>query len=175
MWIKNRFVSFNANKNWKHVSCFNWTWDLWIWNMLTEHATTLMHLSEWKFTKNWFNLFTFKRHLNKNVKPTIKNMYLEYEWKCCYCWKTTILFKSDCNDIKDLATIEHIIPRSKWWSNEWSNLALCCQWCNNTKWDQFIEKTQLQLNVAVKVKPTHNWILWWISKELAMKLNLVLT
>lgn len=50
-------------------------------------------------------------------------------FRCQYCWKNW----------KDVSLeVDHIIPKSKWWTDEFENLITCCRECNIGKWDEII-------------------------------------
>lgn len=50
-------------------------------------------------------------------------------FRCQYCWKNW----------KDVSLeVDHIIPKSKWWTDEFDNLITCCRECNIGKWDEFV-------------------------------------
>lgn len=53
-------------------------------------------------------------------------------FRCQYCWKNG----------KDVSLeVDHIIPKSKWWTDEFDNLITCCRECNIGKWDEIIWTT----------------------------------
>lgn len=50
-------------------------------------------------------------------------------FRCQYCWKNG----------KDVSLeIDHIIPKSKWWTDDFNNLITCCRECNIWKWKDII-------------------------------------
>jgi 5-methylcytosine-specific restriction endonuclease McrA len=61
-------------------------------------------------------------------------------WKCCWCGVKT----TDLRKVRHASTIEHVLPKSLGGSNEWENLAMSCEKCNNARGnmsaDEFIEK-----------------------------------
>ena len=50
-------------------------------------------------------------------------------WKCCFCGCDT----TDERKKKHSSTIEHVKPKSLGGSNEWDNLAMSCDRCNNKR------------------------------------------
>ena len=57
-------------------------------------------------------------------------LYQEADGICCYCGRRTYLAVCSGQPRGLLATIEHIIPRSKGGTSEWNNVALACLGCN---------------------------------------------
>ena len=50
-------------------------------------------------------------------------------FRCQYCWKNG----------KDVSLeIDHIIPKSKWWTDDYNNLITCCRECNSWKWNDIV-------------------------------------
>lgn len=50
-------------------------------------------------------------------------------FRCQYCWKNW----------KDVSLeVDHIIPKSKWWTDDFDNLITCCRECNIWKWDHIV-------------------------------------
>lgn len=55
-------------------------------------------------------------------------------------------------------TIDHVIPRSRGGSDDWSNKVACCFPCNQLKGDQTLEELQWDLGMNI-MKPCHDQIL----------------
>lgn len=57
---------------------------------------------------------------------------LKRDWfRCMYCgraWKDVSL------------EVDHIIPKSKWWTDNMDNLITCCRECNMWKWNTMLEE-----------------------------------
>ena len=50
-------------------------------------------------------------------------------FRCQYCGKNG----------KDVSLeVDHIIPKSKWWKDDFDNLITCCRECNIWKWDEIV-------------------------------------
>jgi len=66
-----------------------------------------------------------RRHRIKSKRAKVLREQLSeaQNHRCCYC---------GC-DIRDGATIEHVISRYRGGSNDWSNLAAACFSCNQEK------------------------------------------
>ncbi len=60
---------------------------------------------------------------------------LKRDWfKCQYCGKTW----------KDVTLeVDHIIPKSRWWTDNIDNLITCCRECNMWKWNRSLDKTEI--------------------------------
>ena len=51
------------------------------------------------------------------------------KFRCQYCWKTG----------RDVSLeVDHILPKSKWWTDEIDNLITCCRECNIWKWNEIV-------------------------------------
>ena len=62
-------------------------------------------------------------------------------FRCCYCWKTW----------KDVTLeVDHVIPRSKWGSDDFNNLITCCRECNMWKWQTELDERNSKFNIKVK-------------------------
>ena len=59
---------------------------------------------------------------------------LKRDWfRCMYCGKTW----------KDVSLeVDHIIPKSKWWTDDLENLITCCRECNMWKWNTDIKENK---------------------------------
>lgn len=82
---------------------------------------------------------------------------LQRDWfRCSYCgknWKDVTL------------EIDHIIPKSNWWSDNIENLTTCCRECNIGKWWKEIQEHSKdlykeKLKDAVKELKNHLYQLW---------------
>lgn len=68
-----------------------------------------------------------------SYKPSRALIYLRDKNKCQYCGSTKNL------------TIDHIIPKSKGGTNDWTNLCLACSNCNTKKANKLLEQTGMKL------------------------------
>lgn len=66
-------------------------------------------------------------------KPSKGMIYKRDDNKCQYCGSTRHL------------TIDHVIPKSKGGSEDWSNLVVACSQCNTKKGDKLLEHTNMKL------------------------------
>lgn len=77
---------------------------------------------------------TNKPKTTRDIPINIRYQVLKRDnFKCKYCWKSPAL-ESGIH-----LHIDHIIPYSKWWSNNIDNLQVLCQKCNIWKSDDFLE------------------------------------
>ena len=60
----------------------------------------------------------------KKRKPNRKNIFIRDKGCCQYCNKKLLY---------DVATVDHVVPRSKGGKGTWDNLVLCCGPCNVKK------------------------------------------
>ena len=73
------------------------------------------------------------------VKFTRRNIYQHYHYRCCYCGRH---FKTpDLN-------LDHVVPRSKGGSTDWTNIVTACIQCNARKSDRLPEESGMKLLVA---------------------------
>lgn len=68
------------------------------------------------------------------INPKKRFEILKRDWfRCMYCGKTW----------KDVSLeVDHIIPKSKWWTDNLDNLITCCRECNLWKWNIEIEEKE---------------------------------
>ena len=71
-------------------------------------------------------------------KPSKAMVYKRDENKCQYCGSTRHL------------TIDHVIPKSKGGSEEWTNLVVACSSCNTKKGDKLLSQTTMKLTKQPK-------------------------
>lgn len=64
-----------------------------------------------------------------HTREDIDQMLVDQNGLCAYC---------EC-DILEEFQVDHIIPLSKGGTNNWSNIALCCAYCNRSKKDRPVE------------------------------------
>lgn len=86
-------------------------------------------------------------------------------FRCQYCgknWKDVTL------------EVDHIIPKSKWWSDDVNNLITCCRECNMGKWRTRLDSVELWKDKMDDLKnklkkdfnKKRNWAqLWMINKD----------
>lgn len=87
-------------------------------------------------------------------------------FRCQYCWKNG----------KDVSLeIDHIIPKSKGWTDNFDNLITCCRECNSWKWNDivwvsnWIAKIKIADHENAMIKKffterNNNW-LWTIDRD----------
>ena len=103
----------------------------------------------------------FKRYLKMRGPPEgrdkmIKKLSERQNHRCCYCGCRTFLTEEDRNGLPmtNMATKDHIKPRSKNGRNKQKNLIMSCSRCNGIKdsYDAFLfyeyVKTFLQSGIA---------------------------
>lgn len=62
-------------------------------------------------------------------------------FRCQYCWRNG----------KDVTLeVDHIKPKSKWWTDEFDNLITCCRECNIWKWQTQLSEWDSKFNIKVK-------------------------
>lgn len=71
-------------------------------------------------------------------KPSKAMVYKRDENKCQYCGSTRHL------------TIDHVIPKSKGGSEDWTNLVVACSSCNTKKGDKLLSQTDMKLTKQPK-------------------------
>lgn len=86
------------------------------------------------------SVITIKKVVNAFLTKTApcnkKNIYIRDNGKCQYC---------GCDISYNVATIDHIIPRSRKGKHEWTNVVISCYKCNQKKGDKFIERVGMSL------------------------------
>ncbi len=77
-------------------------------------------------------------------RPSKAMIYKRDNNSCQYCGSTRHL------------TIDHVIPKSKGGSEEWTNLVVACSTCNTKKGDKLLSQTDMKL--IKQPKAPHNTI-----------------
>ena len=85
-----------------------------------------------------------------NITPKIRFQVLNRDnFECKYCW-----LKAG-NGIQ--LQVDHIIPKSSWWTNDINNLTTSCFECNIGKWKKRIENSSAEI---LKIKMDQNVNKW---------------
>ncbi len=74
-----------------------------------------------------------------------ENVFIRDNYKCQYCGSPA-------------ESVDHIIPKSKGGSHEWSNIVACCRGCNLNKADNLLRDTPLSLKAKPKLPNDNFWI-----------------
>lgn len=62
-------------------------------------------------------------------------------FRCQYCWKTG----------KDVTLeVDHITPKSDWWTDDFNNLITACRECNMGKWKTELNEWNSKFNIKIK-------------------------
>jgi 5-methylcytosine-specific restriction endonuclease McrA len=69
-------------------------------------------------------LVKFIRRIPPSLKFSRQNIYLRDKGICQYCGK---------HYHRELVTFDHVVPRSKGGSADWTNIVTCCRPCNRKK------------------------------------------
>lgn len=81
---------------------------------------------------NYIDLYIWDMQLTRTIKTNTRYEVLSRSnFKCQACWNKP----NKDNDV--VLHIDHILPFSKWWSNEINNLQVLCSDCNLSKKDFF--------------------------------------
>jgi hypothetical protein len=94
-------------------------------------------------------------------------------FRCKYCWK-------NWEDVS--LEVDHIIPQSKWWTDNINNLCCCCRKCNMWKWGNKLKeseelyKIKIQDNISKALKFFYDrWNynnMWNVDKNTYILLNM---
>lgn len=82
-------------------------------------------------------LLTYIKHKTRKVRVNRSRVYRRDNHECVYCGS------------KKQLTLDHVIPKSRGGTNEWSNLVTCCFKCNLKKGN----RTPEEANMVMRVKP----------------------
>jgi 5-methylcytosine-specific restriction endonuclease McrA len=113
------------------------------------------YLSSLFALKQRVNLLTIKTHLYPNdfgfkkahEKQFAKlSLFYKQRGKCCFCQVKMYADESVCANKDDMATIEHVIPKTNGGRNHISNYKISCNACNNdrgiTNFDKYAKKVK---------------------------------
>ncbi len=78
---------------------------------------------------------TYVRHFGL-LKCTRRNVFLRDQYQCQYCGVR-------CSPA--LATLDHVVPRSKGGRTSWDNVVTCCHACNRHKGDKSPKEMSMRL------------------------------
>lgn len=80
-----------------------------------------------KLLEEYLMIYIWEKELSKINNNTRYSVLYNAWFKCQACWAKP----NKDNDI--ILEIDHILPRSKWWLNDISNLQVLCWLCNRSK------------------------------------------
>ena len=69
-------------------------------------------------------------------RPTKKSLWNRDGGKCQYCEKQVSI---------SIATIDHVVPKSRGGGHTWENLVIACSKCNGKKGSRLLEECNMQL------------------------------
>jgi len=78
-------------------------------------------------------LLRYIRYHTKNIRPSRNRIYKRDDYECVYCGSSRNL------------TIDHVIPKSRGGTNEWTNLVTSCFKCNLKKADSTPEEAKMKM------------------------------
>ena len=81
----------------------------------------------------------------RRVALNRENIFIRDSFICQYCGDKA-------------ESIDHIMPKSKGGSHEWSNVVACCKKCNLLKADKLLGKTSLLLQKSPSIPGGNFWI-----------------
>ncbi len=75
--------------------------------------------------------------------------------------------RHECAYCEDRATtMDHIIPRARGGTHEWSNVVAACVRCNAKKSDQTLEELGWVLRFSPTIPPSHHWlVIGWAERQ----------
>lgn len=78
-------------------------------------------------------LLNYIRHFSRGLRPNRNRIYKRDNYECVYC-----------GSHKNL-TLDHVIPKSKGGTNDWTNLVTSCIKCNLKKADKTPEEARMNM------------------------------
>lgn len=97
----------------------------------------------------------FDKVPKQEIPFTRRNIYEHYGHRCCYCAKR--LPASELN-------LDHVVPRSRGGTTDWSNIVTACIPCNLRKGNRLPSEARMRLKVPIsKPKGHHAVTLLWRS------------
>jgi hypothetical protein len=79
-------------------------------------------------------LLKYIRHRTRLNKPNRSRIYKRDGYECVYCGS------------KKNLTLDHVIPKSRGGSNEWTNLVTCCSKCNRDKDNKTPDEAKMSMS-----------------------------
>lgn len=86
-------------------------------------------------------LLKYIRHRTRLNKPNRTRIYKRDGNECVYCGS------------KKNLTLDHVIPKSRGGSNEWTNLVTCCSSCNRHKDNRTPEEAKMSMKKTAYEPP----------------------
>lgn len=82
---------------------------------------------------SWLESLAWAKFKKSFIKKELKE---KGKLVCAYCGRENL---TEVGPITNIATVDHVIPRSKGGKDEFSNVVVCCFGCNKSKSDQSVE------------------------------------
>lgn len=82
------------------------------------------------------SLKMFGRVPERAVTFTRRNLFLHYDWSCCYCGRKFPAEKLN---------LDHVLPRSRGGKTSWENVVVSCIPCNKRKANRLPAEAQMKL------------------------------
>ena len=86
-------------------------------------------------------LLHYIKHKARNIKPNRMKVYKRDNHECVYCGS------------KKHLTLDHVLPKSRGGTNEWTNLVTCCSKCNRQKDNKTPEEAKMSMNKSAYEPP----------------------
>lgn len=80
-------------------------------------------------------LLTYIKFNSRNIRVNRTRIYKRDNHQCVYC------------DSKKQLTLDHVIPKSRGGTNDWTNLVTCCFKCNLKKGNRTPEEAKMTMRV----------------------------
>jgi len=83
--------------------------------------------------------------MRQSISKSLRFKVFDRDWfRCCYCWATP--------DKWVKLEVDHIVPVSKWWTNDIENLSCACFSCNRWKSNDVLWSKHKQVNIEERTK-----------------------
>lgn len=79
-------------------------------------------------------LLNYIRHFSRGLRPNRNRIYKRDGYECVYCGS------------KKNLTLDHVIPKSRGGTNDWTNLVTSCMKCNLKKANRTPEEAKMVMN-----------------------------
>jgi len=86
-------------------------------------------------------LLKYIKHRTRLNKPNRSRIYKRDGYECVYCGS------------KKHLTLDHVLPKSRGGTNEWTNLVTCCSKCNRQKDNKTPEEAKMSMSRSAYEPP----------------------
>jgi 5-methylcytosine-specific restriction endonuclease McrA len=122
-------------------SCIPYTWKEWSLIKPKNEYEAIRTVDIWYKIPEIIRLTSYDRFPRQTVIFSRANIFKRDGYECVYCGS------------KKHLTLDHVLPKSRGGTNEWTNLVTCCSKCNRQKDNKTPEEAKMSMSRSAYEPP----------------------